>query len=180
MAKISFNKLNCSKANIEAVKTITINEQQIEVKQYLPMKEKGEMINTIVDHLMMTNQVSFINPIAIEVFLNYEIINYYTNINFTDKQREDLFKIYDLLESNGIFDQIVGAIPETEYSFIYDTLLETLKALYEYKNSAAGIIESISNSYNNTNIDLDAIKEKVGELANETELKELIETLGLK
>lgn len=180
MAKLSFSKLNCSKEKMDEIKTITINDQNVEVKQYLPMRNKAEMVNNIVSELMSVNQVSFVNPIAVEVFLNYEIVNNYTNINFTEKQKEDLFKLYDLMESNSVFNEIITAIPESEYNFVYETLLDTIKALYEYKNSAAGIIENISNTYNNTSFDLNAIKEQVGNLIQDSEFKNLVETLGLK
>jgi hypothetical protein len=45
-----------------------------------------------------------------------EIIDAYTNINFTDKQREDPTKIYDLFNSNGILTAIIDSIPTEEYN----------------------------------------------------------------
>jgi hypothetical protein len=49
-----------------------------------------------------------------------EVIYQYTNLSFTEKQKEDPVKIYDLLEGNGIIDKIVAAIPEIEYNAIID------------------------------------------------------------
>ena len=41
---------------------------------------------------------NFANPVKLNVFLRLEIIFNYTNISFTDKQKEDLVKLYDILE----------------------------------------------------------------------------------
>ena len=46
MAKVTFNKLNLTK-NTE-IKNIDINENIIEVKQYLPVEEKLELFSYIV------------------------------------------------------------------------------------------------------------------------------------
>ena len=47
MAKVNFNKLNLTK-NTE-IKNIDINENIIEVKQYLPVEEKLELISYIAN-----------------------------------------------------------------------------------------------------------------------------------
>ena len=36
----------------------------------------------------------------------------YTNISFTEKQREDEYKLYDSLKSNGFFDSFYQALNE--------------------------------------------------------------------
>ena len=42
------------------------------------------------------------------------------NISFTDKQRENLFKLYDVLESNGIISKTIEQIPEDEFDLWYE------------------------------------------------------------
>ena len=83
-------------------KTVTIGEQEIEVKQYLPISDKLDLIARVLEQAADDN--NFSNPIKLEVFTNLEIIFTYTNIAFTDKQKEDLVKLYDILESNNIFN----------------------------------------------------------------------------
>ena len=108
MAKIGFTKLSLKRKN--EVKTITINNNQIEIKQYLPVNEKLDLIARVINGAH--DQNNFPNPIKIEVIGTLEIIMAYTNISFTEKQKEDVAKLYDLLDSNGVVNTIIAAIPE--------------------------------------------------------------------
>jgi hypothetical protein len=72
----------------------------------------------------------------------------YTNISFTDKQKEDIYKLYDLLVSSGLFYKVNNAIPKEEIDFILNGSDEAIKSIYSYKNSAMGILENISSDYN--------------------------------
>jgi hypothetical protein len=57
---------------------------------------------------------NYSNPVKIEVFKNLEIIFAYTNLSFTDKQKEDLPKLYDMLVSSGVLNKIIENIPNEE------------------------------------------------------------------
>jgi hypothetical protein len=46
----------------------------------------------------------------------------YTNISFTEKQREDEFKLYDTLKSNGFFELFFQTINEDEYNELFAQL----------------------------------------------------------
>ena len=98
--KPTFAKLGL-KVN-STVKTIVINEQEIEIKQYLPVNEKLRLIGDVIGQAADEN--NFSNPIKLEVFTKLEIVFAYTNLSFTEKQKEDLVKLYDILESNNIFN----------------------------------------------------------------------------
>ena len=87
------------------VKVITIGEQEIEIKQYLPVNDKLALIGNVISSAADDN--NFANPIKLEVFTALEIVFAYTNISFTDKQKEDPVKLYDIMESNGIFNTII-------------------------------------------------------------------------
>ena len=101
MAKVSFTKLGLKKN--EEVGILHINEQIIEVKQYLPINEKLELISSVINSSADEN--NFSNPVKENVFLTLEILYHYTNINFTDKQKEDPVKLYDLVVSSGLNDK---------------------------------------------------------------------------
>ena len=103
MAKVAFTKLGLKKK--DEVKTVNINNNVIEVKQYLPINEKLELIGRVLNQAADDN--NFSNPVKLEVFTALEIVFTYTNISFTDKQKEDLIKLYDILESNNIFNLII-------------------------------------------------------------------------
>jgi hypothetical protein len=107
MAKLSFTKLGL-KPNNEIV-NIVYGDLTIEVKQYLPIEEKLEIITSVLE--LSHDQNNFSNPIKVKVYTALEIIGKYTNITFTDKQKENPTKLYDLLNGNGLIEKIIGAIP---------------------------------------------------------------------
>lgn len=174
MAKIGFTKLN-AKVNAE-VKTIKYNEQDIEVKQYLPVEEKLELVGKVINQ--SADEQNFINVLKVEVFTVIEITEAYTNINFTDKQKENSKKLYDILVSSGLYEAIRIAIPEEELEGIIKTIDKQIKQIYNYRNSVLGILESVSADYENLNLDANAIKEALGDPNNMELLKNVLTKLG--
>ena len=158
------------------IKTIVINEQEIEIKQYLPVNEKLRLIGDVISQAADDN--NFSNPIKLEVFTKLEIIFAYTNLSFTEKQKEDLVKLYDILESNNIFNQILSMIDELELKFICDGVEKCSEAIYTYRNSAMGIIDSISGDYGTLNLDASSIQEKLADENNLALLRNILTKLG--
>ena len=118
MAKVSFNKLGL-KLNTE-VKSIGYHD--ITVKQYLPINEKLELITRVINNAADDNR--FLNKIKLEMYLNLEVVFTYTNINFTDKQKEDLPKLYDILNSAGVMSDIIDCMEISEYNYLYKNTLD--------------------------------------------------------
>ena len=56
---------------------------EFEVKKYLPIEEKMEMISNIINQSVDDN--GFYNPMRIKIFTTLEVIYAYTNLNFTAK-----------------------------------------------------------------------------------------------
>ena len=69
MAKLAFTKLGLKTNN--QIKTIQFNEQEIEVKQYLPINEKLEMISNVIN--LSADDNNFANPVKVRVFTTLEI-----------------------------------------------------------------------------------------------------------
>lgn len=174
MAKVSFTKLGLKKK--EEIKNITINDQVIEVKQYLPISDKINIITNVIENSADDN--NFANPVKVEVFANLEIMYAYTNISFTDKQKGDPTKLYDLLEENGIIAEVIAAIPENEYALLLGWIDETIEAFYTYRNSVMGIMEQISEDYSNLSLDATEIQQKLADPQNLELLKSIMTKLG--
>jgi hypothetical protein len=138
MAKVSFTSLKLKVK--DDIKTFSIEDKEIEVKQYLPIDEKFSIIMT---SLQDSYQNGIFNELILEVCFNLNIIFYYTNINFTEKQKEDSLKLYDILESNGIIDQVIENIPEIEYNYMIDMLDDIKENTFKYQKSIKGTVESI-------------------------------------
>ena len=174
MAKVSLTKLGL-KVN-QDVKNIEFNEQIIEVKQYLPINEKLELISSVINSAADEN--NFSNPIKENVFLTLEILYHYTNINFTDKQKEDPVKLYDLVVSSGLVNKVTDLIPEEELDEVINGLAQSVKAIYTYRNSVLGILESISQDYSALNLDATEIQQKLADPDNMALLKQVLTKLG--
>lgn len=175
MAKVAFSKLNLKKQ--EAVQTLKLNDLEIEVKQYLPVNEKLILISNVINNAA-SQDATFKNPIKVEIFGSLEIIYNYTNLTFTEKQKEDPSKLYDLLEENGVIAAVVAMIPEDEYQFLIDGIDSSMDAFYNYQNSVMGILDRVSADYSNLDMDASAIQKKIADPANVTLLKNVLEKMG--
>ena len=174
MAKSSFNKLGLTKN--QDIVNITFNDQVIEIKQYLPVNDKLQLISNVINQSADDN--NFANPIKINVFTVLEIINFYTNISFTEKQREDPAKLYDLIISNNLAKTITGAIPQVELDELMSGIKDSVEAIYKYKNSAMGIMEAISTDYSNLDFNASEIQSKLADPENMNFLKDVLSKLG--
>lgn len=174
MAKVSLTKLGL-KVN-QDVKNVEFNEQIIEVKQYLPINEKLELISSVINSAADEN--NFSNPVKENVFLTLEILYHYTNINFTDKQKEDPVKLYDLVVSSGLVNKVTDLIPEEELDEVINGVAQSVKAIYTYRNSVLGILESISKDYSNLDLDATEIQQKLADPNNMALLKQVLTKLG--
>ena len=174
MAKLAFTKLGL-KSNNEVV-NIEINEQIIEVKQYLPTEKKLDIITNVLELSHDSN--NFSNPVKVSVYTALEVIDKYTNISFTDKQKEDVLKLYDLLNGNGVIAAVVNAIPETEYNELLAGIHDTTESVYKFQNSVLGILDTISKDYSNLNLDATEIQKKIGDPENLGLLRDIMTKLG--
>ena len=173
MSLLPFTKLGLTKK--EEIKNITINDQVIEVKQYLPISDKINIITNVIENSADDN--NFANPVKVEVFANLEIMYAYTNISFTDKQKEDPTKLYDLLEENGVIAEVIAAIPENEYALLLGWIDETIEAFYKYRNSVLGILDTISADYSNLSLDATNLQKQIADPENLKLLKSIMSKL---
>ena len=174
MAKVTFNSLGL-KLNQE-VKTITIKEKNIEVKQYLPIQNKLEMIANVINNSQDDN--NFKNVAKVEMFTDLEIINQYTNLSFTEKQKEEPWKIYDILINSGVMEEIRKAIPKDELGMVYHFVDDATERIYEYRNSAYAILDSLKTDYNVLDFDAEVIRQKLADGENVEFLKDVLTKLG--
>lgn len=175
MAKVPFTKLGLKPKNEN--KTVEINEQQIEIKQYLSIYEKLNLITDVINYSIDAVN-GFTNPIKIKVYMIIGIIDYYTNINFTEKQKENVIKLYDLLTENNVVKIVFNNIPEAELKEIEQGILDSVSAYDKYRTSAMGIIEALTDDYEATNLNVEALAEKIVDPNMLSTLKELASISG--
>ena len=175
MAKIAFTKLGL-KLDKET-KSFMWNDQEIEIKQYVPVNEKLEMIIRFINN-SGDDDMKFYNVGKLNVFMALELVFTYTNISFTEKQKEDVCKLYDFIISSGLYDEIISWIPESEYEWVEDTLMSTVDSIYQYHNSALGILDAMQTDYNGLNLDAAAIHQQINNPENLELLKGIMTRLG--
>ena len=138
MAKVTFGSLKLKKT--EEVNKISIADKEIEVKTYLPIEDKYDLIQAT---LLEASEVIVFNEVLLELNLNLNIIYLYTNLTFTDLQRQDKFKLYDILETNNIINDVIEAIPEKEFKILINLFNKELNRMIEENRSAAGIVNNL-------------------------------------
>lgn len=174
MAKVPFTKLSLSKNT--SVKEIEWNNQKIEIKQYLPIGEKLDLISRVIN--LSSDEHVFYNPCKVEIFELIEIILTYTNINLTDKQSEDILKLYDLFISSGFAQEIKSTIPEVELKYIHESIIATITEIYRYRDSAMGVMEQIVQDYKDVDLDAKKITEQLSNNDNLSLIKDVVTKLG--
>lgn len=85
------------------------------VVDYILFKDKLAVVTRIVKATTQDSEGNFrqSSPIRYILFVT-ELIKAYTNIQF--REGLELYDDYDLLNKNGLIDQLIAAIPEAEYS----------------------------------------------------------------
>ena len=176
MAKIAYSKLKC-KVN-DSVATIKIDDEiSIEVKQYLPVQEKLQLIGRVVE-FAHEQDANYSNPVKASVYRDIEVVFAYTNISFTEKQKEDVAKLYDQLSSSGLLEKIITAIPKDEYDYLCSGVWQSIDAIYAYQNSILGILDNVRKEQNSIQFDLDKAVGAIQDPQTMTFLKQVLTELG--
>lgn len=173
MSKIAFTKLGLTKN--QEVKQLTWNEQIIEVKQYLPIQEKMDLIAAVLNSCQDEN--NFINMAKLQLYFDLEVVFRYTSISFTDKQKEDVAKLFDLINGSGLLNKIDELLPE-EVDDLFNWLVTTAHNIYDYRNSIYGILDALNTDYKNLELDAESLKSKMADPESLKLLKNVLTKLG--
>ena len=71
----------------------------------------------------------------------------------------------------------MAAIPQTEYQVINDSIWENIKAIYDFKNSAMGVVEALKTNYDNIDFDVEALQDKIRDKDNLKLVKDILHNL---
>lgn len=166
MAKVSYANLKLKVD--QRVETFDFGGQSIEVKQYLPIEDKYDLIMIA---LQRAEEDGIYNPVKVQLYFELYVVYMYSNISFTDKQKENEPKLYDTLASNGIIAAILELIPDEEYNELMTYMKELIQVKTTFNNSAAGLVNQVL-------VDLPKNAEKAAEVLNSfnvEDYKEVIE-----
>lgn len=136
MSKVSYANLKLkTKAD---VLTFDFEGEQIEVLQYLPISDKYDLIMIT---LQKAKEGNIYNQLKLDMFFHLHLVYLYTNLSFTDKQKENEFKIYDTLQSNGFIDKMIEFIPKEEYENLFEMIEKQVKIEMKYSTTVASILD---------------------------------------
>ena len=135
MARIPFTNLKLK--NNTSTQSFKYGDQEIEVLQYLPFEDKYDLVMIAIQNAEEDN---IYNPMKLDMYFNLYLVILYSNISFTDKQKEDPVKLYDMLESNGIIEQVINLIPEAEYNQLLADMMDIIDKKLEARKSVGAII----------------------------------------
>ena len=113
---------------------------EIEVSEYLPMRDKIDLVQIA---LQKAEENGTYNDMKLDMYFNLYIIYMYTNLEFTDEEKEDEFTLYDELQSNDIIISVIGTMEEQEYNLSAASLFKTF--IQHMPKNAAAAAEIVDN-----------------------------------
>lgn len=156
MAKVTYASL---KLKVDSsVETFDFNGNTIEVLKYLPIQDKYDLIMATLER---AEEEGVYNPVTLEAYFHLYLVYMYTNLTFTEKQREDELKLYDTLQSSGFIAKMLENISEAEYNTLYTYLEETAEYLIEYKNTLSYFA---NNLLSNMTDKIDSLQKMINEV----------------
>lgn len=175
MAKIAFSKLN--KIKSIPAKTITIADAEVSVAQYLPLEEKLNLIQSVIEQ-SGNNEEGFYNIIKLRTYYTIEMLRAYTNISFTEKQLEDIPKLYDAITINHIWEEVSEVIPDDELEYTWGNTRKLAREITDYNHSALGIIKAMGTDYTNLFNNVDELENKISNPETIKLVKDIVTKLG--
>lgn len=135
MSKVSFSSLKL-KVNTDVTK-FNFNANVIEVLKYLPWHDKYDLVMIT---LQKSEEDGTYNELKLDMYFHLHLVYMYTNLTFTEKQKEDEEKIYDSLMSSGFIDEFLKVFNESEYNQLWNMIISIADTKSKYLNSAGGIL----------------------------------------
>jgi hypothetical protein len=134
--------------NKDDVKSITIRDDLVVEIKSLSLTEKVSIVEDIIQTCAF-DETPYVNPIKIKVYGALRVLEESTNINIVNDTIEDIYEMYDILESAKIIDKV---LPHTDYYNILNWSIECIEHLNNYQNSIVGIVEQLKNNFNSEDI----------------------------
>lgn len=135
---VPYNSLKIEN-NLEK-KEIIFNNIKILVNQYITSKDGYDLLMSTLEK---SKEDGYYNPFIMDIIFHLNIVYVFTNITFTEEERQDELALYDKLQNSGLIDLILENIPENIYRELLNNL-DLIAAKNEaYSISAAGFVTAI-------------------------------------
>lgn len=113
----------------------------IHIKKYLPISDKIDLIQIA---LQKAEENGIYNEMKLMVHFYLNLIYLYTDLEFTPEDREDEYKLYDELDSNGLIEAVCNVMDDDEYNELLEDLDTMKEDLMKHKGSAAALLQTVT------------------------------------
>lgn len=145
----------------ENISAFTYKGKTVNVKQYLPIEEKAELVSYVLNHAIDLRTNTF-SPLRVSVYLTLGIINWYSNINFEPEQLEEKApEVFDLIDGSKFLELFLDNMENTEFEYMNKTVAKVLKDYETYANSMVGMISAMSSDASSMNKEIEEIMTKI-------------------
>ena len=117
---------------------VSYNNQTIKVKQYLPAEDRIDLITLAIQQAYADGNY---NAARAEVYFYLYLVFYYTDIEFTDEEKTNVFDTYDKLDSNDLIDSIIVAIGKERFNELFEDFQKTVQVYEKYRLSNAYAVD---------------------------------------
>nr|DAF75430.1 MAG TPA: hypothetical protein [Caudoviricetes sp.] len=93
--------------------------------------------------LQKSEEDGIYNENKLDMYFHLHLIYMYTNISFTEKQREDEYKLYDAMQSNGLIDAVIEHMPSAEYEMLQSQVNVMVERLTAHHHSVSALVQKI-------------------------------------
>lgn len=163
--------------------TITFNNQNVKVKSYIPFEDKRRLIQFVINQNRRNKNTGMLSRYDIDKKLDIALVNYYTDYKFDNIADSDAInEAYDILETQGFFQNLVNTIPKEEYDYITEMLQYEIDNDNKFKLTMTGSINDLISKFGDG---LGNLEQAMKELENFDEDKfkqvsDLAQRLGMK
>lgn len=145
MGLINFKDIDFNKSNNRENKTINFNDNIIQITSYLPANEKYNLIITI---LSKSDETDLFNNFKTKFYFDLNLVLMYSNIIFSEEDKQDELQLYDTLKKSGLMDMIIDAIPENEKADLWENIINIQKEMINYRRSLSALITQVADKIN--------------------------------
>lgn len=172
MEKIQFDSLGLK---FEAPTVELADFPGVLVRRQVTAQEKLNLAADIYD-ILSSDETRIFNKLKFNIIYYVELVKLYTNIEFDENSTENYGDIYDKLSCSGLLDAIIEEIADN--GILYALVFTVVESIYNYDNSAYGVMEGITKNYDATKFDFESLNETIKDPDAIPLVKEVLDKLG--
>ena len=124
------------KRNLD-MKQFSWNGKEIKIKKYLPIEAKYDIVMITIQEAY---EEGIYNPIRLDMHFHLNLVYMYSNLEFTEEERQDPSKLYDEMKGAGFLDEFLKHLNPDEYKEMLEYIEEIIRDKQKYNTSMTSII----------------------------------------